>query len=115
MTTTNDNIDALRSYQSHGFRPCRIRSGTVDEARLRKPAIPLIGYHGIPLHDEIDLSLDFGGASSFHPKADSSHDAEDVRFSYVRAPLGVATKHGASPFVRLSFDHKWFAEKLGFR
>ncbi len=56
-TTTNDNIDALRFYQRRGFRITGVRSGAVDEARMVKPAIPLEGAYGIPVHDEIDLEL----------------------------------------------------------
>lgn len=56
LTTTNDNVDALRFYQRRGFRLAALRTGAVDRARLRKPAIPRAGDHGIPLRDEIDLS-----------------------------------------------------------
>jgi hypothetical protein len=34
-----------------------VNPGAVDEARKIKPAIPLIGLHGIPLRDEIELEL----------------------------------------------------------
>jgi ribosomal protein S18 acetylase RimI-like enzyme len=56
LTTTNDNIGALRFYQRRGFRLAALRPGAVDRSRLRKPEIPRIGDFGIPLHDEIDLS-----------------------------------------------------------
>ena len=56
LTTTNDNIGALRFYQRRGFRVAAYRHGAVDRSRLRKPAIPRHGEYGIPLHDEIDLS-----------------------------------------------------------
>ncbi|MBV9858470.1 MAG: GNAT family N-acetyltransferase [Streptosporangiaceae bacterium] len=56
LTTTNDNLDALRFYQRRGFRLAALRPGAVDRSRLRKPAIPRSGDYGIPLHDEIDLS-----------------------------------------------------------
>lgn len=59
VTTTNDNLAALRFYQRRGFRLHAIRCGAVDEARLRKPAIPLVGFNDIALHDEIDLLLHF--------------------------------------------------------
>ena len=55
LTTTNDNVDALRFYQRRGFRLAELRPGAVDEARERKPEIPRVGDYGIPLHDEIDL------------------------------------------------------------
>jgi ribosomal protein S18 acetylase RimI-like enzyme len=56
LTTTNDNVDALRFYQRRGFRVAAYRHGAVDRSRLRKPAIPRHGEYGIPLHDEIDLT-----------------------------------------------------------
>lgn len=57
VTTTNDNTAALRFYQRRGFRLNEVRFGAVDQARLRKPSIPDVGFDGIPLHDEIDLVL----------------------------------------------------------
>jgi len=56
LTTTNDNVDALRFYQRRGFRLAELRPGAVDRARQLKPAIPLVGDYGIPLRDEIDLT-----------------------------------------------------------
>lgn len=60
VTTTNDNLAALRFYQRRGFRLVSVRPGAVDEARKIKPSIPLLGLDGIPLRDEIELvrSLD---------------------------------------------------------
>ena len=56
LTTTNDNIDALRFYQRRGFRLAELRPGAVDRSRQHKPEIPRVGDYGIPLHDEIDLT-----------------------------------------------------------
>ncbi len=56
LTTTNDNIGALRFYQRRGFRLSALRPGAVDRSRLRKPEIPRTGDYGIPLRDEIDLT-----------------------------------------------------------
>jgi GNAT superfamily N-acetyltransferase len=56
LTTTNDNIGALRFYQRRGFRLAAVRPGAVDRTRQRKPEIPRTGDFGIPLRDEIDLS-----------------------------------------------------------
>jgi GNAT superfamily N-acetyltransferase len=58
LTTTNDNVDALRFYQRRGFRLAELRPGAVDRSRQEKPQIPRVGDYGIPLHDEIDLSLE---------------------------------------------------------
>jgi ribosomal protein S18 acetylase RimI-like enzyme len=57
LTTTNDNVDALRFYQRRGFRLAELRPGAVDRSRQIKPEIPRVGEYGIPLHDEIDLTL----------------------------------------------------------
>jgi len=57
LTTTNDNVDALRFYQRRGFRLAELRPGAVDRSRQEKPQIPRTGDYGIPLHDEIDLIL----------------------------------------------------------
>jgi ribosomal protein S18 acetylase RimI-like enzyme len=56
LTTTNDNLSALRFYQRRGFRIATLRPGAVDRSRQRKPEIPRTGDYGIPLHDEIDLA-----------------------------------------------------------
>jgi ribosomal protein S18 acetylase RimI-like enzyme len=56
LTTTNDNVDALRFYQRRGFRLAELRPGAVDRSREQKPEIPRTGDYGIPLHDEIDLT-----------------------------------------------------------
>ena len=55
VTTTNDNLNALRFYQKRGFHIVAVRPGAVDISRRLKPEIPLIGEFGIPIRDEIDL------------------------------------------------------------
>jgi len=55
VTTTNDNLSALRFYQLRDFRLVAVRPGAVDEARKLKPLIPLLGNDRIPLRDEIEL------------------------------------------------------------
>jgi ribosomal protein S18 acetylase RimI-like enzyme len=57
LITTNDNLDALRFYQRRGFVLVAVHRNAVTEARRQKPQIPLIGDHGIPLRDEIELEL----------------------------------------------------------
>ena len=47
-------VVVLRTFRLHA-----IRCGAVDETRLRKPTIPLVGFNDIELHDEIDLLLRF--------------------------------------------------------
>jgi GNAT superfamily N-acetyltransferase len=59
LVTTNDNVDALRFYQRRGFRLRAVRPGAIDAARRElKPEIPVVGDHGIPLRDELELELD---------------------------------------------------------
>jgi ribosomal protein S18 acetylase RimI-like enzyme len=59
LTTTNDNLDALRFYQRRGFRIVGIRPGAIDDARrVLKPQLPATGSYGIPMRDEIDLERD---------------------------------------------------------
>lgn len=55
LVTTNDNLDALRVYQRHGFRITDVRRGGVEDARVLKPQIPPTGRFGIPMHDELVL------------------------------------------------------------
>jgi RimJ/RimL family protein N-acetyltransferase len=57
--TTNDNIGALAFYQKIGFRITAVYPGAFDSARKLKPELPLTGYGGIPLNDEIELELTF--------------------------------------------------------
>ena len=58
LTTTNDNLDALRFYQRRGFRLIALRPGVVEEARRRlKPDLPPTGEYDIPMRDELDLEL----------------------------------------------------------
>ncbi|HEX6867833.1 MAG TPA: GNAT family N-acetyltransferase, partial [Candidatus Limnocylindrales bacterium] len=62
VVTTNDNTDALRFYQRRDFRIRVVRPGAVDVARERlKPEIPLIGDHGVPIRDEIELERQITG------------------------------------------------------
>jgi GNAT superfamily N-acetyltransferase len=60
VITTNDNLDALRFYQRRGFVLVAVHRDAVTEARRQKPQIPLIGNHGIPIRDEIELELRIG-------------------------------------------------------
>jgi GNAT superfamily N-acetyltransferase len=55
VVTTNDNLDALRFYQSREFRLFALRPGAVDQARVLKPEIAPTGNYGLPIRDEIEL------------------------------------------------------------
>ena len=60
LTTTNDNLTALRFYQRRGFQIVAVHVGAVAAARRLKPGIPELGEHGIPIRDEIELELTLG-------------------------------------------------------
>lgn len=57
LITTNDNVNALRFYQKRGFTLVTIHRNALEASRRLKPEIPLIGEHGIPLRDEIELEM----------------------------------------------------------
>jgi hypothetical protein len=60
LITSNDNLRALRFYQRRGLRLVAVHRGAIDHARSIKPEIPLVGEHGIPIHDELELELALG-------------------------------------------------------
>jgi GNAT superfamily N-acetyltransferase len=62
LVTTNDNLRALSFYVKRGFRLVRVDLGAVDRARRLKPSIPLVGEHGIPMRDELELEMPMGSA-----------------------------------------------------
>jgi ribosomal protein S18 acetylase RimI-like enzyme len=55
LITSNDNLNALRFYQRRGYRIVAVHPNAIDEARKRKPSIPLVGSYNIPIHDELEL------------------------------------------------------------
>lgn len=55
LITTNDNLNALKFYQKRGYHLTKVLPNAVEKARTYKPEIPLIGYDGIPIRDEIKL------------------------------------------------------------
>lgn len=63
LTTTNDNVRALRFYLREGMRLVAVDLGAADDARERlKPAIPTHGEDGTPIHDEWELELVLDGS-----------------------------------------------------
>ncbi|MEW5718069.1 MAG: GNAT family N-acetyltransferase, partial [Chloroflexota bacterium] len=62
LITTNDNLTALRFYQKRGFTLAALHRNALEESRKIKPEIPLVGEHGIPLRDEIELEMMLDGA-----------------------------------------------------
>jgi DNA-3-methyladenine glycosylase I len=57
LLTTNDNLHALGFYQKRGFSLVRVHVGAANDARRLKPSIPLIGFQGIPVRDDIELEM----------------------------------------------------------
>jgi N-acetylglutamate synthase-like GNAT family acetyltransferase len=57
LVTTNDNIRAIRFYQKRGFVLAGLHKDTIARARLLKPEIPMRGYEGIPIRDEIEFEI----------------------------------------------------------
>lgn len=57
LITTNDNLSALRFWQKRGFSLVSVHRNAVADSRRLKPEIPLIGEHGIPIRDEIELEI----------------------------------------------------------
>jgi len=57
LLTTNDNLHALGFYQKRGFSLVRVHVGAAETARRLKPSIPLIGFQGIPIRDDIELEM----------------------------------------------------------
>ena len=62
LTTTNDNLDALAFYEKRGWRLTGLNPGAVDRARTIKPGIPLVGDNGVPIRNELELTLPLEGA-----------------------------------------------------
>jgi len=56
LSTTNDNLLALRFYQRRGFCIKKVYPNIVEEYRKIKK-IPKIGKNNIPIRDEIELEL----------------------------------------------------------
>lgn len=61
LITTNDNLPALRFYQKRGFILAALHPGAVMRSRQIKPQIPLLGWEGIPLRDELELEMRLEG------------------------------------------------------
>ncbi len=57
LITTNDNVDALRFYQRHGFELIQFHRDALVQWRLQKPEIPEHGLQGIPMCHALELQL----------------------------------------------------------
>jgi len=57
LTTSNDNLPALQFYQKRNMAIVAVHRYAIDEARKENAAIPVLGYHGIPNRDELELEM----------------------------------------------------------
>lgn len=64
LTTSNDNLDAMRLYQRRGWRFARIYPGAMDDARKEKPEIPVTGAYGIAMRDDVEFEYDLSAGPS---------------------------------------------------
>jgi ribosomal protein S18 acetylase RimI-like enzyme len=65
LVTTNDNLPAQDFYRARGMRVAAVHEGAVDVARRDlKPEIPLHGFSGVAISDEVELELAFGGCTA---------------------------------------------------
>ncbi|MCY4147725.1 MAG: GNAT family N-acetyltransferase [Chloroflexi bacterium] len=55
LVTTNDNLASLRFWQRRGYELVAVHRNAIAAARRIKPQIPIMGRHGIPIRDEIEL------------------------------------------------------------
>lgn len=58
LITSNDNIHAIRFYQKRGYTLVAVHRNAIQQSRTLKPSIPEIGFHGIPIRDEIEFELE---------------------------------------------------------
>lgn len=57
LTTSNDNLPALQFYQKRDMAIVAVHRFAIDEARKQNPAISILGYHGVPCRDELELEM----------------------------------------------------------
>jgi N-acetylglutamate synthase-like GNAT family acetyltransferase len=57
LTTTNNNLHALRFYQKRSFVISAVRINAITESRKLKPEIPPFDKEGLPIRDEIELEM----------------------------------------------------------
>ncbi len=60
LITTNDNLDAIRFYHHRGFTIAALYPNAIEKSRQLKPSIPLVGYYGIAIRDEIEFEMLLG-------------------------------------------------------
>ncbi len=63
LTTTNDNLNAIRFYQKRAFEWIEFRKDAILQSRMLKPEIPESGYNDIPIRHEIEFEFLLGNKS----------------------------------------------------
>ncbi|MBN1401471.1 MAG: GNAT family N-acetyltransferase [Anaerolineae bacterium] len=59
LITTNDNARAIRFYQRRGLTLAAVHRHAIAESRKLKPEIPMIGFGGVPIEDELEFEVRF--------------------------------------------------------
>jgi ribosomal protein S18 acetylase RimI-like enzyme len=57
LVTSNDNTHAIRFYQRRGFVIGAVHLDSIKESRRLNPHIPMHGFDGIPIRDEIEFEM----------------------------------------------------------
>ena len=131
LTTTNDNLHAMRFYQRRSLRIVAVYPGAVDRARQTKPSIPQIGNDGIHIHDELELQSNRlkepGQTSPSSPKerrhSDSrsrdcmrqwrslglADDASDAAQASCTGSHGMGSRYRQPSSGRISVTWRWIA------
>ncbi len=55
LTTTNDNLDAMRLYQRRGWELVGFHRDSIAPGRALKPELPETGAYGIPIRHELEF------------------------------------------------------------
>jgi len=57
LITTNDNTQAIGFYQKIGFDLVKLHYNALENSRLLKPEISLLGFDNIPLKHELEFEM----------------------------------------------------------
>lgn len=57
LTTSNDNLDALRFYQRRGFELVAVHRDSGGATHRLHPCMSSVGEYGIPIRSEIELEM----------------------------------------------------------
>ena len=57
LITTNDNIQAIAFYHKIGFDLVKLHHNALENSRLLKPEISLVGFEKIPLKHELEFEI----------------------------------------------------------